>query len=91
MNKAHLVSRFATETSTTRAPAGRMVGAVLSAIADAPARAEPVAIARFGQFADRGRAERQGRNPRTGDPVVVPASRVSSFNPAQALRDTVND
>ena len=51
MNKAELVSHVAAETSTTRAAAGRMVGAVFSAIADAPARAEPVAIAGSGKSA----------------------------------------
>ena len=90
MNKADLVSH-ATETSTTRAAAERMVGAVFSAIADALARDEPVANAGFGKFAVRSRAARQGRNPRTGEPVVVPASKVPSFKPAKAFRDAVNE
>ena len=59
MNKAELASHVAAETSTTRAAAERMVGAVFSAIADALARDEPVAIAGFGKFAVRGRAARQ--------------------------------
>ena len=66
MNKAEILSYVAAETSTTRAAAERMVGAVLSAIVDALSRDEPVAIAGFGKFALRSRAARQGRNPRTG-------------------------
>ena len=50
MNKNELVSHVAAETSTTRATAERMVGAVFSAIGDALARDEPVAIVGFGKF-----------------------------------------
>ena len=91
MNKAELVSHVAAETSTTKPAAERMVGAVFSAIADALARDEPVAIAGFGKFAVRGRTARQGRNPRTGEPVAVPALKVPSFKPAKTLRDAVNE
>ena len=91
MNKAELVARVVAETSTTGAAAERMIGAVFSAIADALARDEPVAIAGFGKFAVRGRAARQGRNPRTGKPVAVPASKVPSSKPAQALPDPVSE
>ena len=91
MNKAEFVSHVVAETSTTMADAERMVGAVFSAIADALARDEPVAITGFGKFAVRGRAARQGRNPRTGESVAVPASKVPSFKPAKALRDAVNE
>ena len=44
MNKAELVTHAATETSSAKAAAGRMVGAVFSAIADAPPRDDPVAV-----------------------------------------------
>ena len=91
MNKAELVSHLAAETPTTRAAAERMAGAVSSAIADALWRDEPEAVAGFGKFALRGRAARQGRNPRTGEPVAVPASNMPSFKPAKAIRVTVND
>ena len=89
MNKADLVSHVAAETSTTRAAAERMVGSVFSAIADALAGDEPVAIAGFGKFALRSRPAREGRNPRTGEPIAVPASKVPAFKPAKALRDAV--
>ncbi len=91
MNKAELVSHVAAETSTTGAASERMVGAVFSAIADELARDEPVAIAGFGKFAVRTRAARQGRNPRTGEPVAVPAAKVPSFKSAKALREAVNE
>ena len=85
MNKAKLVSRVAAETSTTKTVPERMVGSVFSATANALARDEPVAIAEFGKLAVRGRAAPQVRNPRTGGPVAVPASKVPSFNPRKAV------
>ena len=78
-NKADLVSHVAAETSTTKAAAGQMAGAVFSAIADALTRNESVAIAGFGKFAVRSRVARQGGNPQTGEPVAVPASKVPSL------------
>ena len=74
MNKNDLVSHVAAETSATRATAERMVGTVFSAIGDALARDEPVAIAGFGTFFTRTRAPRRGRNPRTGESLDIPAS-----------------
>lgn len=90
MNKAELVTLVASEASVTKVTAERMVGAVFSAIVDALAREEPVAIAGFGTFATRSRATRRARNPRTGEPVAVPASTVPSFKAAKALREAVN-
>ena len=90
MNKHELVSHVAAGTSVTRADAERLIGAVFSAIADALVRDETVAIAGFGKFAVRERAARQGRNPQTGEPVAIAASRAPSFKPAKALRDAVN-
>ena len=91
MTKAELVSHVAAETSTTQAAANRLVGAAFSAIADTLARDEPVAISGFRRYAVRRRAARQGRNPRTGEPVAVPASKVPSFKPAKTLRNAVNE
>ena len=91
MNKAELTAHVAAETSVTRATADSLVGAVFSAIADALARDETVAIAGFGKFELRSRPARTGRNPRTGAPVAIAASRAPSFKPAKALRDAVNE
>ncbi|MYJ95853.1 MAG: HU family DNA-binding protein [Proteobacteria bacterium] len=89
MNKAELVSHVAAETSPTRAAAERMVGAVLSAIADALADGETVTIAGFGTFSTRDRPARDGRNPRTGESIAIAASRAPAFKPGKTLRDAV--
>ena len=74
MNKAELVSHAAAVTSSAKAAAGRMAGAVFPTIADAPSWDDPEAIARFGKFTVRGRGALQGRNPRHREPVAVPTS-----------------
>ncbi len=91
MNKSQLTAHVAAEASVTTPTAERLVDAVFSAIAEALARDETVAIARFGKFAVRTRAARTGRNPQTGEPVVIAASRAPSFKAAKALRDAVNE
>lgn len=91
MNKHELASHVAVGTSVTTADAERLIGVVFSAIADALARGESVTIAGFGKFATRNRAARTGRNPRTGEPIAIAASRMPSFKPAKALRDAVNE
>ena len=90
MNRNELIAQLAAETSTTRAAVERMAGAVFSAIGYALVRGEPAAIAGFGTFAVRSRAARRRRNPRTGEPVDIAASRAPSFKAAKALRDPVN-
>ena len=91
MNKAGIVSHVAAQASVDKATAERAVSAVFSAIADALARDETVAIPGFGRFATRTRAARQGRNPATGEAIAIAASRTPSFKAGKALRETVNE
>ena len=74
MNRAELTARVALETSLPKAAAERLIGTVFSAISDAIARDELVSIAGFGRFDARNRPARQGRNPRSGEPVAIPAT-----------------
>ena len=74
----------------SRGDAATTVNAVVSAIADALESGETVNIAGFGRFATSYRAARQGRNPRTGETVAVPARTVATFKAGKALRDRLN-
>lgn len=89
MNKSELSARVAEAASMSRTEADTAVSAMFSTIADALAAGETVAIAGFGTFITRGRAARQGRNPRTGDSIAIPASNVPGFKAGKALRDAV--
>ena len=89
MNKSELSSRIAAEASLSKAAADTLIDAVFSTISDALARGETVAIAGFGTFSTQARAARQGRNPRTGEPLIIAASKAPAFKAGKALRDAV--
>ena len=89
MKKSDLASHVATQASMPRTAADSVVNAVFSAISDALARGETVTIAGFGTFSTKARPAREGRNPRTGERIDIPASTVPSFKAGRALRDAV--
>ncbi len=90
MTRSELRARVAARSSLSKADAAAALGALTSTIAVALAEGETVTVAGFGKFEARNRAARQGRNPRTGEPVDVPAAQVPSFKAAKALRDALN-
>ena len=89
MNKRELCARVADATSLSAVDADAAVNAVLSTVAGALAAGETVTIAGFGTFSTRHRPARQGRNPRTGERIAIPASKAPAFKPAKALREAV--
>ena len=68
----------------------RIVGRVFEEIGAALARGDRVELRGFGAFSVRARAERVGRNPRTGDEVAVPNKVVPYFKTGKELRDRLN-
>lgn len=90
MKKSDLSSHVASQASLSKAAADNVVNTVFSAITDALAKGEAVAIAGFGTFTTKSRAAREGRNPRTGEAIAIPASTVPAFKAAKALRDAVD-
>ena len=89
MTKSELSSKVAAEASLSGAAVDRAVNAVFSAIADALANGETVALTGFGTFTVKKREARQGRNPRTGESISIAAANVPSFKAGKTLRDAV--
>ena len=89
MKKSDLSSHVATRASLSRASADSVVDIVFTAIGDALAGGETVTIAGFGTFSARTRPARQGRHPKTGEPITIRASRRPSFKAAKALREAL--
>ncbi len=89
MNKTDLVAEVAKRTGISKKDAESAVGAALDAIADTLAAGDKVQIVGFGSFETRTRAARTGLNPRTREPVEIPASTVPLFKPGKALKDKV--
>ena len=90
MNKSEIVGHVADRMGVSKALAEGAVDAVLESIGEALARDETVRIAEFGTFTTRSRSARIGRNPRTGEPVSIPASVAPAFKAGKALTEAVN-
>ncbi len=89
MTKAELVVTMAKASGGTKASAERALNTCLGAIRDALKRGRRVTLVGFGTFAVTKRAARNGRNPRTGKLIKIPAARVPRFKPSKALKMAV--
>lgn len=90
MNKASLVSKIAEMMDVSKADASRSLEATVDAITSALQNGEEVSLVGFGTFSVKDRAARMGRNPRTGEQIHIPASRVPAFKVSKTLKDSVN-
>ena len=89
MTRNDIADALASARKISRAEARTMVVDVLAAIAAGDARGE-VSLAGFGKFSVTNRPARAGRNPRTGEPMFIAASRGIRFRPAKAFKDRVD-
>lgn len=89
MNKADLIKDIAERGEFTKADADAALKAVQGAIAAALVNGDKITLPGFGTFKVVETAARVGRNPKTGEPVEIPAKRKIKFNPTQALKDLV--
>lgn len=87
MNKDDLVQAVAERTHAPRKTAEAVVNAALESISEALENDDKVTIIGFGTFAVRERAEREGRNPRTGETIRIEAKRIPCFTAGKALKD----
>ena len=90
MNKNDVIDAVSERTGLAKSDAARAVEAVLATVTEALQKGDTVAMSGFGSFLAKARAARTGRNPRTGEPIAIPASRVPSFKAGKALKDAVN-
>lgn len=90
MNKANLIDAVAQQADLSKAAAERAVSATVETIQESLKAGDTVTLAGLGTFSVSARAERVGRNPKTGEPITVPASKVPKFKPAKGLKDAVN-
>ncbi len=90
MNKAELIDAVAGQAGLQKAEATRAVEAVFDSISAALKSGDTVALLGFGTFSVKARAARAGRNPRTGETIEIPASKVPGFKAGKALKDAVN-
>lgn len=89
MNKASIVDKVHEMLGGTKAQAERAVDVMIDSIVGGLKNGQEVSIAGLGIFSTKMRPARQGRNPRTGESISIPAMRVPKFRPAKALKDHV--
>ncbi len=89
MRKPELAEAIATETGLTKAKAQEVITAVTDQIGAALARNEGVSLPGFGSFTVRERSARTGRNPQTGAPMQIPASKSVGFKAGKQLKESV--
>jgi DNA-binding protein HU-beta len=75
---------------TTKANATQAVNAIFDSITESLKQGDNITLVGFGSFKVTTRAARQGRNPRTGETLSIPATTVPSFVPGKGLKDIVN-
>lgn len=89
MNKNDLVSAVAEAAGLSKNDAGKAVDGVFKAITSALTSGDEVRLVGFGTFAIAERAASEGRNPRTGEKITIPASKQPKFKAGKGLKDAV--
>ena len=90
MNKNDLVAQVADVAGLSKTDASKAIDAVFDSIADAMKKGDEVRLVGFGTFAVAERAASEGRNPRTGEKITIPASKQPKFKPGKNLKDALN-
>ena len=90
MNKNDPVASIAADTGMSKADAATAVDGVIDSITAALGRGEEVRLVGFGTFNVVHRRATQGRNPRTGEPIQIPASNQPKFRAGKGLKSAVN-
>lgn len=89
MTKAELTAFVADQAGITKKVAEAAINAFTDGVSAALEKGESVSLLGFGSFKVSARAEREGRNPRTGDKIKIPAAKVVKFTPGKALKDRI--
>ncbi|RQD64647.1 MAG: HU family DNA-binding protein [Desulfonatronovibrio sp. MSAO_Bac4] len=89
MTKADLVSKMADKADLTKTDAEKGLNAFLESVQDTLVSEGKLTLTGFGTFAVEERKARNGRNPRTGEEIQIPACKVVKFRPGKILKDAV--
>jgi len=90
MNKQDLISKISSSTKTSKSQAASMVDCMIDCITKELKKGGEVRLTGFGTFKTAKRKATQGRNPRTGQTIKIPASTQPKFRAGKSLRDAVN-
>jgi DNA-binding protein HU-beta len=91
MNKKDLVEILAERANLTKKESEEIITIILETIIKTVSEGEKVSLVGFGSFEARERQEREGRNPKTGEKIYIPAARVPTFSVGKFFKDRVNN
>ncbi len=89
MTKADLVSKIADKAGLTKTDSEKALNSFLESVQDTLVSEGKLTLTGFGTFAVEQRKARNGRNPRTGEEIKIPACNVVKFRPGKILKDAV--
>jgi DNA-binding protein HU-beta len=89
MTKAELIAQVAGEAQIRKVDAEKAINSMIKTISATLKKKGRLALAGFGTFAVAQRKAREGRNPQTGKPIKIPATKVVKFKPGKQLKDLV--
>lgn len=89
MNKAELVKAMAERTGQAMNASEKSLNAFISIVEEQVGKGNAVSLVGFGSFASKQRAEREGRNPQSGEKITIPARLVPVFKPGSDLKKAV--
>jgi DNA-binding protein HU-beta len=90
MNKGELVDAVASKASVSKKEADAVISAAMDAIVEAVAQDDKVTLVGFGSFERRDRAAREGRNPKTSEKMLIPATTVPAFSAGKSFKELVS-
>ncbi len=89
MNKGELVDRISQKATVTKKQADAVLSAAIETIMEAVSDGDKVTLVGFGSFERRDRKEREGRNPKTGEKMSIPATQVPAFSAGKLFKEKV--
>ncbi|GHU26184.1 DNA-binding protein HU-beta [Betaproteobacteria bacterium] len=89
MNKSELIDAIAEKAELSKVASGRALDAVIETIVQAVAKGDGVSLVGFGSFKSAARAAREGKNPKTGEKIKIPATTVPKFSAGATFKAAV--
>jgi len=91
MTKKELIVKITKETELSQQAVSSVVESMIEQIRSLLSRGDRITLSGFGTFLTRDRAQMSGRNPQTGESIIIPAHRAIKFTAAKKLKGAVND
>lgn len=89
MNKSELIDAIAKDAGLSKTDAGKALDAFTNVVKSTLKSGDAITLVGFGTFKVADRAQRQGLNPKTKEPITIPAAKVPKFTPGKALKDAL--